>query len=816
LNKGVSNGSKTPSKGVGNPNSEQERICMDWSWCTSKARQPWRRLCQEKIDPEVHQKLVQVWDTMPGKFDTGGFDSDNVYWDGDNSYIFRKGNLVVPREAQSMLIDWLRKQKRNEGQDDRVVRDLWKNYWWPTIAKDTIPLLSPEGRKTLKTDLIDNSPEGCDEKECREICGQPRMPSYTVTTAIGATELKKYICKKCNGQIGKQDREGNPVVRRRKIRTHEASLQHVAQIDVACRSTDDINFDDDVANDDEWSKEEIYGSSGALKIEVKARVAPFGNRQRERLSKALIDCGATGEHMHKEYASKNEYRLRPLKEPIALYNVDGTRNRVGEITYYIKAYMKIGVHQETIRFFVSDIGNHDIILGMRWLRKHDPTIGWRDATVKLDKCGGDCYLTKGTQSLVIGRRTEVSVNEIDPEQWTWAKYRRQVNAPGHVEKEPKSWEVEPDNTTIRSQESAKFRRGDKETVQDGQEKRFRRSATISRLSEEFLEANDWLTKATETVRRLSPSIDLAAKSYEKNAQWRVLPRHYEEFGKVFSEQEFDQFPPSRVWDHEIQLCPDAQPYSATRAYVLTREEQVAQDAFLDEMLRSGKIQPSKSPWAAPFFFVRKKDGKLRPVQDYRQLNTCTVKSKYPLPLVSEIFAGLDRTKVFTKLDVRWGFNNVRIKPEDCHKAAFRTNRGLFEPTVMFFGLTNSPATFQTMMNELFHDLIVEGKVKVYMDDILIATATVDENRHVTVQVLQILQDANLYLKLEKCEFEKSEIEYLGLIISEGQAAMDPVKVDGVRSWPTPRKLRDVRAFLGFCNFYRRFILGYATIAKPLT
>jgi len=147
------------------------------------------------------------------------------------------------------------------------------------------------------------------------------------------------------------------------------------------------------------------------------------------------------------------------------------------------------------------------------------------------------------------------------------------------------------------------------------------------------------------------------------------------------------------------------------------------DSFLEENLCTGRIRPSKSPIAAPVFFIKKKDGSLRLVQDYQALNSMTVKNKYPLPLNSELVSQLRGARYFTKLDVRWGFNNVRIKPGDEWKAAFRTNRGLFEPLVMFFGMTNSPATFQTMMNDIFWNLIAEGIVVVYLDDILIFTKT---------------------------------------------------------------------------------------------
>jgi hypothetical protein len=161
------------------------------------------------------------------------------------------------------------------------------------------------------------------------------------------------------------------------------------------------------------------------------------------------------------------------------------------------------------------------------------------------------------------------------------------------------------------------------------------------------------------------------------------------------------------------------------------------------------------------------------------LNSWTVKNAYPIPLISAIIDKLKTARIFTKFDVRKGYNNVRIKDGDQWKAAFKTNRGLFEPMVMFFGLCNSPATFQAMMNNLFRDLIDGGVVIVYLDDILIFTDTLDKHRKVVKKVLQILKDDDLYLKPEKCEFEKNRIEYLGLIISHGHTEMDPVKVAGI-------------------------------------
>ena len=293
-----------------------------------------------------------------------------------------------------------------------------------------------------------------------------------------------------------------------------------------------------------------------------------------------------------------------------------------------------------------------------------------------------------------------------------------------------------------------------------------------------------------------------------------IPPYLRDFDDIFAKESFDSLPQQRTWDHAIELEPGAKT-SACKVYPLSPAKQLQLDEFLKENLRTGRIRPSKSPMASPVFFIKKKDGSLRLVQDYWVLNSMTVKNRYPLPIIPELIVQLQGAKYFTKLDVRWGFNNVRIKDGDEWKAAFHTNRGLFEPLVMFFGLTNSPATFQTMMNDIFQDLIMEGHVCVYMDDILIFTDTLEEHRRLLRIVLACLWEHNLYLRPEKCEFEQMKVEYLGLIVSHGKIEMDPVKVAGVMDWPTPANRKEVQAFLGFANFYRRFVEGFSHHARPL-
>jgi transposase InsO family protein len=329
----------------------------------------------------------------------------------------------------------------------------------------------------------------------------------------------------------------------------------------------------------------------------------------------------------------------------------------------------------------------------------------------------------------------------------------------------------------------------------------------------------WPTRPFGTTIQASSTVSQhLSEAFTKNSNIKsfrdLVPESLHDFEDVFSKESFDALPERRRWDHAIEL--DRTPTSGPqKVYPMSIEEQAELDAFLQEALSTGRVRPSKSPVGAPVFFVKKKDGKLRFVQDYRALNAITVKNRYPLPLVDDLVNGLSEAKYFTKLDVRWGYNNIRIKEGDEWKAAFRTNRGLFEPLVMYFGLTNSPATFQTMMNDIFQDLIMEGVVCVYLDDILIFTKTIEEHRQVVRRVLDRLREHKLYLRADKCEFEKTRIEYLGLIISHNSVEMDPVKVAGVAQWPVPSNRKEVQSFLGFANFYRRFIAGFSDIARPL-
>jgi len=234
------------------------------------------------------------------------------------------------------------------------------------------------------------------------------------------------------------------------------------------------------------------------------------------------------------------------------------------------------------------------------------------------------------------------------------------------------------------------------------------------------------------------------------------------------------------------------------------------------MEKSGKIRRSTSPAGSPILFVPKNSGRgLRLCVDYQGLNAITIPNRYPLPLMQELQDRVQGAKWFTKLDLKNGFNLIRIREGDEWKTAFRTRYGLYEFQVMPFSLTNAPSTFQDMMNHVLSDILDVG-VLAYMDDILIYAKTEEEHDRLVKEVLTRLQRNGLAVAPEKCVWKAEEVEFLGYIIGREGIKMSTTKVEAVLSWKTPNSLMEVQSFLGFANFYRRFIKDYSKVARPLT
>jgi hypothetical protein len=281
------------------------------------------------------------------------------------------------------------------------------------------------------------------------------------------------------------------------------------------------------------------------------------------------------------------------------------------------------------------------------------------------------------------------------------------------------------------------------------------------------------------------------------------------FPNVFLE-ELPGMPP----DCEIELVPSTAPIFK-RPYRMAANQLVELKEQLQELLDKGYIHPSASPCGALVIFVPKKDGTQRMCVDYLSLNEVTIKNKYPLPRIDDLFDQLMGACVFSKIDLRSRYHQLKIRATNIPKTAFITRYGLYEYMVMSFGLTNAPAYFMYLMNKVFMEYLDKFMVA-FIDDNLIFSKNEEEHDEHLCLVLQKLRENQLYAKLSKCEFWLKEVSFLGHIISKGGISVDPSKVKSVLSWNTPQNVSDIQSFLGLAGYYRRFIEGFSKIAKPMT
>ncbi len=293
-----------------------------------------------------------------------------------------------------------------------------------------------------------------------------------------------------------------------------------------------------------------------------------------------------------------------------------------------------------------------------------------------------------------------------------------------------------------------------------------------------------------------------------------VPEEYLDLKEVFSKSRAASLPPHRPYDCAIELVPGMSPPKG-RLYSLSVPEREAMEKYISDSLTPGIIRPSSSPVGAGFFLVTKKDGSLRPCIDYRGLNNITVKNTYPLPLMFSAFERLQGASVFTKLDLRNAYHLVRIREGDEWKTMFNTPRGHFEYLVMPFGLSNSPAVFQALVNDVLRDM-VDQFIYVYLDDILIFSSSLQEHVQHVRQVLQRLLENGIFVKAEKCAFHAQSVPFLDFIVSPEGVRMDPDRVKAVVGWPNPDSRKALQRFLGFANFYWRFIRNFIQLAAPLT
>ncbi|GJY84129.1 putative reverse transcriptase domain-containing protein [Tanacetum coccineum] len=321
-------------------------------------------------------------------------------------------------------------------------------------------------------------------------------------------------------------------------------------------------------------------------------------------------------------------------------------------------------------------------------------------------------------------------------------------------------------------------------------------------------AQEYLSKGCDVFLAHITTKEAKDKSEGKRLEDVPIVR---DFPEVFPE-DLPGIPPARQVEFQIDLVPGAAPV-ARAPYRLAPSEMKELAEQLQELSDKGFIRPSSSPWGAPVLFVKKKDGSFRMCIDYRELNKLTVKNRYPLPRIDDLFDQLQGSSVYSKIDLRSGYHQLRVREEDIPKTAFRMRYGHYEFQVMPFGLTNAPAVFMDLMNRVCKPYL-DKFVIVFIDDILIYSKNKEEHEEHLKLILELLKKEKL--KFSKCEFWIPEVQFLRYVIDSKGIYVDPAKIESIKDWASPKTLTEIRQFLGLAGYYRRFIEGFSKIAKSMT
>ncbi len=481
----------------------------------------------------------------------------------------------------------------------------------------------------------------------------------------------------------------------------------------------------------------------------------------------MVDSGATGPFMTPSYAARNGISVKPVTDTLTL--ADGSTVPIqGSCT----AKLTIGPFTSKVKFLVTPLASDfDVILGNSWLRHHQAVIDYKS---------GSLTVRKGSRRFTITQQNA-------------GLPKRSTPAPPTA--------AEKVNRSMAMQHKLLSAKQAKRSIRSGE----RHYLVMIQKLESCKTAEEFSMNFLGTMSDHSPNPELEA----------LLREYSDRFPENLPPLDNTGDTRPLINGHTIPLVDGGQKPPVRPIYRLSPLEFEELKKQIAELLALGFIEPSSSPYGAPVLFEQKKDGSLRMCVDYRALNKLTIKNKYPLPRIDDLLDRFNGCTHFSSVDLRSGYYQLRITPEDAPKTAFRTPVGHYQFKVLCFGLTNAPASFQAAMNNIFskylHDFVV-----VYLDDILIFSKSKEDHiKHIRL-VLDVLRKHNLYANHKKCDFFKRELEFLGHIISGDGIKVDPRKTASVNTWPKPTTLTELRGFLGLANYFRRFIQGYSSIVAPLT
>ena len=519
----------------------------------------------------------------------------------------------------------------------------------------------------------------------------------------------------------------------------------------------------------------------------------------------MADCGATASFIDFSFAQLHGLKFTPLQHPCDLTVADGRLVSSRAITHIVQISLTFETHTEILDLFVTTLGQYPVVLGLPWLRKHDPHIRFKENTVTFDSehCLQHCIsLHQAVKIHGVDTSTFDTLHEIQETQENHhtlpeiqepsktqetrcsasrpcysprSSYRiDMVDCTRKMERELKLQEdFSPDSTSVAGNEALRTPTADITSVARKLNINMIGAGPFNHLIEK--------SKKDSAIQIFAVSlrdIDIALAPKKQVDPATKLPSKYHNFLDVFSKSDADILPKHRPgYDHSIELMEGNAPTWGP-LYSMSADKLKVLKAYIEEMVDKGFIRASFSPAASPVLFAKKPGGGLRFCVDYRALNAITVKNRYPLPLIKETLERVCKAKIFSKIDVITAFNKLRIKEGEEWKTAFRTRYGLYEYLVMPFGLANGPSSFQTYINNVLHGML-DVFCTAYIDNILIYSNTKKEHQQHVRKVLEALRRAGLQADIKKCEFHVAEVNYLGLVITSNGICMDSEKVSAI-------------------------------------